>query len=144
MISKGRDPMSIEPRTPVLAGKAAWAGRILTTLAVLFLLMDGVAKVIMIEPVRQACAELDIPEWTVPGLGVVLVASTLAYAVPQTALLGAVLLTGYLGGAVWTHVRMGGPPFSIAFPILLGTIAWLGIYLREPRLRALLPWRPVR
>jgi len=123
---------------------ALWIGRILSGLAVLFLLVDGMGKVLKLAPVMEACAPLQIPEWVIPGLGVVLILSTLVYAIPQTSILGAVVLTGYLGGAVWTHVRMGEPVFSMVFPILFGAIVWLGIYLREPRLRALLPLRSQR
>src|SRR3954469_23400333 len=75
----------------------------------------------------------------IPGLGFVLIAATLIYAIPQTAVLGAVVLTGYLGGATWTHVRMGGPIFPIVFPSLVAAMIWGGLLLREPRLRALFP-----
>lgn len=120
---------------------ALWAGRILTTLAVLFLLFDGLAKVLKITPVREACAQLDVPERVIPGLGAVLIAATLLYAVPTTSVLGAIVLTGYLGGAIWTHVRMGGPVFPMVFPAIFGALLWGGLYLREPRLRALVPLR---
>lgn len=117
------------------------AGRILTTLAVLFLLFDGVAKVMKVGPVLEASAQLQVPEWVIPSLGVVLVAATLLHAIPQTAVLGAIVLTGYLGGATWTHVRMGGPAFPVVFPSLVAALIWGGLYLREPRLRALIPVR---
>ena len=120
---------------------ALWAGRILTTLAVLFLLFDGLAKVLKITPVREACAQLDVPERVIPGLGTVLIAATLLYAVQTTSVLGAIVLTGYLGGAIWTHVRMGGPVFPMVFPAIFGALLWGGLYLREPRLRALVPLR---
>jgi hypothetical protein len=108
---------------------------------VLFLLFDGVAKVMKVAPVLEACARLDVPERVIPGLGAVLIAAALVYAFPRTSLLGAIVLTGYLGGATWTHVRMGGPAFPIAFPGLVAALIWGGLYLREPRLRALLPMR---
>ena len=120
---------------------ASWAGRILSTLAVLFLLFDGVAKALKLEPVIEACARLDVPERVIPGLGTVLIAATLLYALPATSVLGAIVLTGYLGGAVWTHVRIGGPVFPMVFPALIGALLWGSLYLREPRLRALVPLR---
>jgi hypothetical protein len=121
-----------------------WIGRGLSGLAVLFLLFDGIGKVLKIAPVMEACAPLQVPEWVIPGLGVVLILSTLVYAIPPTSILGAIVLTGYLGGAVWTHVRMGEPIFPMVFPILFGAILWLGLYLREPHLRDLIPLRGQR
>ena len=123
------------------SNKAIWTGRVISGLCVLFLLFDGTAKVLLVAPVREACAELGIPEHTVSGIGILLVVCTALYAVPRTSALGAILLTGYLGGAVSTHVRVGGPAFPVAFATLLGVLVWLGLYLREPRLRALVPFR---
>jgi hypothetical protein len=120
---------------------ALWTGRVLSTLAVLFLLFDGVAKVLKLAPVLEASARMDVPERVIPGLGAVLIAATLLYAFPKTAILGAIVLTGYLGGATWTHVRMGGPVFPMVFPILFGALLWGGLALRELRLRALVPLR---
>jgi hypothetical protein len=133
--------MRSEMQTAPVSKTALWAGRILTTLAVLFLLFDGVAKVMKLAPVLEACAQLQVPERVVPGLGVVLIVAALIHAIPQTSVLGAIVLTGYLGGATWTHVRMGGPLFPMVFPSLFGALIWLGLYLREPRLRALIPVR---
>jgi hypothetical protein len=116
-------------------------GRVLSGLCVLFLAADGAGKLVKPAPVLAACAELGIPEDAVAGIGVVLLACTAAYAVPATAVLGAVLLTGYLGGAVATHVRVGGPAFPVAFATGLGVLVWVGLYLRAPRVRALLPLR---
>jgi hypothetical protein len=121
--------------------KAVWAGRVISMLCVLFLLFDGAAKVMKLEPVLEASAELGIPEHTIVGIGLLLLSCTALYAVPLTSALGAVLLTGYLGGAVATHVRVGGPAFPVAFATAFGVLVWLGLYLREPRLRALLPLR---
>jgi hypothetical protein len=94
-----------------------------------------------VAPVLEACAQLQIPERVIPGLGIVLVVAALIYALPQTSVLGAIVLTGYLGGATWTHVRMGGPVFPMVFPGLFSAILWGGLYLREPRVRALFPLR---
>ncbi len=127
---------------PAAAGKGLlWTGWVLTGLLAAFLVFDGIGKVLMIEPVRKACDELGITESVVPGIGVVLIASACLYVIPQTTVLGAILLTGFLGGAVATHVRLGGPTFPIVFATLMGMLVWLAIYLREPRLRVLLPVR---
>jgi hypothetical protein len=121
---------------------AQWTGRILSGLVVLFLLMDGVMKLAKPPFVVDATVELGYPEGVIVGLGVVLVVSTILYAIPRTAVLGAVLLTGYLGGAVATHVRVGQSLFGhVLFPTYLGAMLWLGLYLRDPRLRALMPLR---
>jgi hypothetical protein len=120
---------------------ALWVGRAISGLCVLFLALDGTVKLFQPAPVLEACAELGIPEYTITGIGILLLACTAAYAVPATAVLGAVLLTGYLGGAIATHVRVGGPAFPVAFATALGVLVWVGLYLREPRLRALVPFR---
>jgi hypothetical protein len=130
-----------EVREAPVSGGALWAGRALTGLAVLFLLFDGVAKVMKVAPVLEASARLGVPEWVIPGLGVVLIVATLLYAFPKTSPLGAIVLTGYLGGAIWAHLRMGGPAFPVFFPGIVAAIVWGGLYLREPRLRALVPVR---
>jgi hypothetical protein len=119
----------------------AWAGRGVSALCVLFLLFDGVAKLFKPAEVMEACARLGIPEDIVPGLGVLLLACTLAYAFRPTSVLGAVLLTGYFGGAIATHVRAEGLAFPVAFATGFGVLVWVGLFLREPRLRALLPVR---
>jgi len=124
-----------------LSKAAVWAGRVISGLIVTFMLFDGVIKVIKIEPVMKACVELGIPEYTIQGIGIVLIVSTILYAIPQTAVLGAILLTGYMGGALQTHVRMGGPVFSVVFGALFGVLIWLGLYLRDRRVRALIPVR---
>jgi hypothetical protein len=84
---------------------------------------------------------LGYPESVILGLGIVLTASTLLYAIPRTAVLGAILLTGYLGGAVATHVRVGGGAFPVLFPVCIGVLLWGGLVLRDARLRSLLPLR---
>ena len=113
----------------------------LSTLAVLFLLMDGVVKLIKPAPVLEMSAKIGVPESVITGLGILLLSCTVLYALPRTAVLGAILLTGYLGGAVWTHVRVGEPIFSVIFPVIVGSIVWGGLYLRDARVRALVPWR---
>jgi hypothetical protein len=118
-----------------------WTGRIMSWLPALFLLVDAVMKLIKPAPVVEATVRLGYPESVIVGLGIVLLASTLLYLIPSTAILGAILLTGYLGGAVTTHVRVGEGWFSILFPVVFGILLWGGLYLRDARVRALLPLR---
>ena len=121
--------------------KALWAGRILSALAALFLLADGVAKLFKPAPVVEGTIQLGYPESVIVGLGIVLTACTILYLIPRTSVLGAILLTGYLGGAVATHVRVGGPLFNVIFPVVFGALVWGGLFLRDTRLRALIPLR---
>ncbi len=122
--------------------KRPWAGIIVSAIPVLFLLMDSVGKLVKPEPVLTGTLELGYNESIIVPLGIVLLVSTILYAVPKTSVLGAVLLTGYLGGAVATHVRLDNPLFTHQlFPVYLGVLIWLGIFLRDARLRALLPLR---
>lgn len=133
--------------TPVTTGpisfskRALWAGRTVSALPVLFLLMDGIMKIFPPEIVVKATRELGYQESVIIPLGLVLTASTILYIIPRTAVLGAILLTGYLGGAVATHVRVLEGGFPIVFPVIIGSLLWLGLYLRDERLRALLPLR---
>jgi len=114
-----------------------WAGRISSALPALFLLLDGIMKLVKPVFVVEATVQLGYRESVIVGLGVVLIACTVLYLIPRTAVLGAILLTGYLGGAVATHVRVGGPLFSIIFPVILGAMLWGGLYLRDERVRSL-------
>jgi hypothetical protein len=123
------------------ASKMLWTGWIISALAGLFLLFDGVAKLIKPAAVVEATVLLGYPESVILGLGIVLTVCTVLYLIPQTSILGAILLTGYLGGAVATHVRVGGPLFAVIFPVIFGVLVWAGIYLRCGRLRALIPLR---
>ncbi|HEX9009813.1 MAG TPA: DoxX family protein [Holophagaceae bacterium] len=126
---------------PPTSGRIRWTGRVLSALPVLLLLFDGTAKVMRLAPVLEGTAKLGYPLGVVAPLGLVLIACTLLYALPRTSVLGALLLTGYLGGAVATHVRMGDPLFShVLFPTYVAALIWGGLFLREARLRALLPF----
>src|SRR6266542_5182776 len=112
------------------------------TLPALFLLADGVGKLVKPAPVVQGTVQLGYPESVLVGLGIVLLSCTVLYVIPRTAILGAILLTGYLGGAIATHVRVGSPLFShILFPVYIAVLIWGGLYLRDERLRALIPLR---
>ena len=119
-----------------------WTGRVLSILAILFLTFDSVIKLLRLPMVAEASAKLGYQNDTIFQIGIVLLVCVILYAIPQTSILGAILLTGYLGGAVATHTRVGDPLFShILFPTYIGTLVWLGLYLRDTRLRALVPFR---
>lgn len=118
-----------------------WAGYALSTLVILLLLMDATMKVLRLPVVLETTAQIGWPAATVVPLGIVLLICTALYAFPRTAVLGAILLTAYLGGAVATHARIGSPVFShMLFGVYLGVMLWGGLYLREDRLRALVPF----
>ena len=117
-----------------------WAGWIITILVSLFLLLDGVMKLFKPAFVVDATKQLGYPESVIIGIGVALVVSTLLYLFPRTAVFGAILLTGYLGGAVATHVRMNESVFNVVFATIFGAVVWLGLWFRDARLRALLPF----
>ena len=116
-----------------------WIGRVMSAVPTLFLFVDGIMKLVKPAVVVETTVQLGYPEGVITGLGVVLLLCTALYVVPQTAMLGAILLTGYLGGAVATHVRVGGDLFPMVFPVIVGALLWGGLGLRNPRLRALIP-----
>jgi len=118
-----------------------WTGRVLSTLAVLFLLFDALGKLTVPAFVVEACTRLGFPIHLSVTIGVLLTVSTILYAIPRTAVLGAVLLTGYLGGAVAIQMRAGSPLFETVFPVIFGILVWAGIYLRDCRLRRVFPMR---
>ena len=130
--------MSAIPTADQATGSKAMVttGYVLSGLVVLFMLIDGVMKVLELPIVLQTTAELGYAESTARGLGILLLLCTALYVIPRTALLGAILLTAYLGGAVATHVRVGSPIFShILFGTYLGLFLWGGLFLRDARLR---------
>jgi len=119
-----------------------WAGRALSGLAVLFLLFDSAGKLFQVPPVVEGTLRLGYPRDLVFTLGVILLACVLVYVIPRTSVLGALLLTGYLGGAVATHVRVESPLLTHAlFPIYVAAVLWAGLLLRDARLGRLLPIR---
>ena len=118
-----------------------WGGWILSVLPALFLLLDGVMKLVKPEFVVKATVELGFAESVIVPLGIVLIACTVLYLIPRTAVLGAVLLVGYLGGAVATHVHAGHGAFQMLFPVVFGIFLWGGLWMRDARLRSLIPWR---
>ncbi|HEU4618814.1 MAG TPA: DoxX family protein [Gammaproteobacteria bacterium] len=133
------------PRTSPVPKARIWTGRALTALPVLFLLFDSAIKLVKIQPVTDAFVQLGFPDELARGIGVLELVCTVLYAVPSTSVLGAILLTGLFGGAMASHLRVGDPWLShILFSIYLAVPMWLGLYLREERLHALLPLRTRR
>jgi hypothetical protein len=122
--------------------KTIWTGRILSALAILFLSFDTIVKVLRLSVAVEGTTQLGYPDSTVFAIGIIQLVCLVLYVIPQTSVLGAILFTGYLGGAIATHVRIGSPLFThILFPIYVAVLIWGGLYLREPRLRALIPVR---
>jgi DoxX-like family len=120
--------------------KAVWAGRVLSGLAVLFLIFDASVKVLKSPFAIEATTQLGYPESVVVTLGLIEIACMIVYLIPNTSVLGTILWTGYLGGAVATHVRIASPLFTHALvPTYVAALLWLGLWLRDNRLRALLP-----
>ena len=131
-----------EFETALVSKGGLWTGRILSLLSILFFLMDAVMKVLKPAFVVDATVKLGYQEGVIQGLGIALLIGTILYAIPSTSVLGAILLTGYLGGAVASNVRVGNPLFSnVLFPVYFAFVLWGGLYLRDKRLRALIPLR---
>lgn len=131
-----------EANRDFVSGRAYWASWIISGLLILFLAFDAIIKLFPLEVVTQTMAELGWPATASMArlLGVLTLICTILYAIPRTSVLGAILLTGYLGGAIATHIRIGNPLFShTLFGVYLGIMAWGALYLRDPRVRALLP-----
>jgi len=128
----------MQSKTMSIAKKRLWAGRFLSGSAALFLLVDGGMKLFQPPVVVESTLQLGYPESAIVGIGVILLACTILYLIPRTAILGAILLTGYLGGAVATHVRVAGPWFNILFPVVFGCFVWGGLWLRDQRLQIVL------
>lgn len=128
--------------TPSRQNASLWIGRTFSGLVIAFFLLDGVMKLPPLQPVIDAMGDLGWPAGAASAraLGVMMIAIVLLYAYRPTALLGAILMTAYLGGAVATHARIGSPVFThTLFGVYIGVLAWAGLWLRSPRLRALLP-----
>lgn len=129
----------MQTETTGISKKRLWAGRILSGGAALFFLVDGGMKLFKPPVVVESTLQLGYPESVIVGIGLVLLASTFLYLIPRTKILGAILLTGYLGGAVATHVRVSGSWFNILFPVVFGCMVWAGLWLRDKKLERLLP-----
>lgn len=134
--------MQSSTQTAAASGARIWAGRVLTALALLFLLFDSGIKILNLAPAVKGTVDLGFQPSVVVPIGIVLLLCAILYIIPRTAILGAVLLTGYLGGAVASQVRAGNPLFShVLFPVYFAFLVWGGLYLRDDRLRALVPLR---
>ena len=116
-----------------------WAGRIFSAIPALTLLFGGAVKLLKLPSVMQGFAQYGYPANSVPVVGILEVACAIVYLIPRTAVLGAILMTGLLGGAIASNVRINNPAFIV--PLTLGVLVWGGIYFRDPRLRALIPLR---
>jgi hypothetical protein len=127
--------------TTTISKGRVWTGRVLTGLPLLFLAWDGAMKIAQVPMVVEASAKLGFAPSTLPLLGAIELLAVLLIALPRTRVLGAVLISAYLGGAVATHVRLGDPLFShTLFPIYVAALIWGGLYLRDARVRALSPF----
>jgi hypothetical protein len=120
---------------------ALWTGRVISTIVILFMLMDAGMKVVKVPMVVQESAKVGMSETAVQAIGFVLLVSTVLYAIPMTAILGAILLTGYLGGAIATNVAFHTGWFPIVFALAFGVLGWLGLFARDAELRGLIPVR---
>jgi hypothetical protein len=136
---------SIAQQVPVyphamISNRSLWAGRIVSGLVVAFLLLDGAVKLIPLDIVIETSAQLGIPAHLARTLGVLTLGGTILYAIPRTSVIGAILLTGYLGGAIYVHVAAGSPLFThTLFGVYLAAMIWGGLWLRDGRVRALIP-----
>jgi hypothetical protein len=134
--------MNLDTQAGAVSRSALWSARILSALVTLFLLFDAVAHIAKPTPVADAFARLGYPLSASLGIGILELFCVVVYVIPRTEILGAVLLTGVLGGAIATHLRAGSPPFeAYIFPFIVGLFVWGGIWLRDVRLRALYPLR---
>jgi hypothetical protein len=123
---------------PAVTKSRLWASRIISGFAALFLLFDGVTKLFKPSFVVDATVRLGFPESAIVGIGILLTACTVVYLIPRTSILGAVLVTGYLGGAVAIQLRAGSSAFETVFPVLVGILVWGGLWLRDNRMKELL------
>ena len=121
-----------------------WTGRIIIALTVLFLIFDGVTKIMQTSQVKEGMATLGYPASLTVPIGILVLVCTAFYVIPATSILGAVLLTGFLGGATAAMVRANAPGHPYLFPVIFGGFVWLGLYLRDPRIGEFLPMRRPR
>ena len=133
--------MQSATQTASISRKRLWAGRVISGIVILFLLFDAISKLMKVAPVLEASARLGYPASLAVGIGCLLLGCVIVYIIPRTSVLGAVLLTGYLGGATAAQVRIGAPLFETLFPVIFGVLVWAGVFLREERLRTLIPLR---
>jgi hypothetical protein len=141
-IQSGAHRMPTDSKAGSNSKAMLWAGWGMSGLTVLFMLFDGISKLVLEQHVVEATTKIGYPVDALRPLGIVLLVCTVLYAIPRTAIFGAILLTGYLGGAVASKVRIDDPLFgSVLFGVYFGILAWGGLYLRDNRLRTLIPSR---
>jgi len=129
----------------VLSRKSLWTGRIISGIAILFMLFDSITKLLKVDAVVKASAQLGYSGTALSAIGATLLVCVVVYVIPRTSILGAVLITGYLGGAVATNLRVGTPLFSnVLFPVYFGVLVWAGLYLREQRVRSFFSLRATK
>jgi hypothetical protein len=129
-------------QTNQTSNAALWIGRLMSGLVIAFMLLDGAMKLVPLDVVVTTSEQMGIPGSLARTLGILGLICTVLYAIPRTSVIGAILLTGYLGGAIASHLRLGDPIFThTLFGLYLGLLAWGGLYLRDDRLRALIPLR---
>lgn len=134
--------MTIEASNGVESKKMLWIGRIVSWVITLLLLLDAVMKILQVPQVMEGTLKVGYPANAVRPIGIILLVCLICYVVPRTSVLGAILLTGYLGGAVATNVRISAPLFSYTLiPVYVGVLVWGGLFLQDTRLRALIPLR---
>lgn len=129
---------SVVPPTPV-SKPVLWTGRVMSALPILLVLMSSVMKLLKLPAVVEGFARAGLPQHLILPVGSIELVCVVVYAIPRTSVLGAILMTGLLGGATITTLRVGDPTYPM--PVVLGMLAWGGLYLRDPRLRALIPLR---
>jgi DoxX-like family len=132
------DVMQSSAQNSQVSNKMLWAGRVVSALPVLMLVFSAVVKLMKPAAVLVEFGRLGYPESLVVGIGILELLCTIVYAIPRTSILGAILLTGYLGGATATHVRIGD---VFIWPVIGGVLVWAGLYLRDSRVRSLIPLR---
>ncbi|PYX62979.1 MAG: hypothetical protein DMG74_18715 [Acidobacteria bacterium] len=142
-MQSGTQPASVSnPQSAPTSKKMLWTGRIISALVILFLLFDSSIKILRLAPAVEGTARLGYPVSLVFSIGIVLLVCVVLYAIPRTSILGAILLTGYLGGAVASNLRVSNPFLGyILSPVYVAVLLWGGLYLRDHRLRALIPLR---
>lgn len=133
--------MSSASETVSVSKGRLWTGRVISSLVVLFMLFDCITKIIRIPQVIEASARIGINAHELFWIGVTLLICVILYVIPKTSVFGAILLAGYLGGAVCANVLTHQPAFNSCFAIAFGVLTWLGLYLREPRLQTLVPFK---
>ena len=137
MITQTHSAESQAGSSLMISNAQRWIGRVLSALASLFHLFDGIMKVVKPPVVVQSTLQLGYAESAILGIGLTLLVCTLLYVVPRSSILGAVLLTGYLGGAVASNIRAGMPVFNVVFPMIMAALLWGGLWFRDLRVRNL-------